>query len=73
MFLVFNKDKIMAFAVACSTVFVLFLMSTLFTQTPENAIPTSSNQTKNEINNTPGNNVIENQNNSIENNVNIKK
>lgn len=73
MFLVFDKDKIMAFAVACSTVFVLFLMSTLFTQTPKNAIPTSSNQTKTQINNTSENNAIESQKNSIENSVNIKK
>ena len=42
MFLVFNKDKIMAFVVACSTVFVLFLMTTLFARTPENTIATAA-------------------------------
>lgn len=42
MFLVFNKDKIMAFAVACSTVFALFLMTSFFAKTPENTIETSA-------------------------------
>lgn len=40
MFLVFNKDKIMAFVVACSTVFALFLMTSFFAKTPENTIAT---------------------------------
>ncbi len=44
MFLVFNKDKIMAFVVACSTVFALFLMSSLFAKTPEQIIQTSTIQ-----------------------------
>ena len=44
MFLVFNKDKIMAFAVACSTVFALFLMTSFFAKTPENTIETSSSK-----------------------------
>lgn len=44
MFLVFNKDKIMAFDVACSTVFALFLMSSLFAKTPEQIIQTSTTQ-----------------------------
>lgn len=44
MFLVFNKDKIMAFVVACSTVFALFLMSSLFAKTPEQIIQTSTTQ-----------------------------
>ena len=44
MFLVFNKDKIMAFVVACSTVFALFLMSSLFATTPEQIIQTSTTQ-----------------------------
>ena len=42
MFLVFNKDKIMAFVVACSTVFVLFLMTSLFANVPEATIETAS-------------------------------
>ena len=44
MFLIFNKDKIMAFVVACSTVFALFLMSSLFAKTPEQIIQTSTTQ-----------------------------
>ena len=39
-----NKDKIMAFVVACSTVFALFLMSSLFAKTPEQIIQTSTTQ-----------------------------
>jgi len=42
MFLVFNKDKIMAFLVACTTVFALFLMTSLFAKTPESTIATSA-------------------------------
>ena len=42
MFLVFNKDKIMAFVVACSTVFALFLMTSFFAKTPENTIATAA-------------------------------
>lgn len=42
MFLVFSKDKIMAFVVACSTVFALFLMTSLFAKTPGNTIQTSA-------------------------------
>lgn len=43
MFLVFNKDKIMAFLVACSTVFALFLMTSLFAKVPQtDAIQTSA-------------------------------
>ena len=41
MFFVFDKDKIMAFAVACSTVFALFLMTMLFAKVPENTIATA--------------------------------
>ena len=40
MFFVVNKDKIMAFVVACSTVFVLFMMTSLFAKTPANTIET---------------------------------
>ena len=47
MFFVLKKDKIMAFLVACSTVFVLFLMSSFFTKAPEDATPTSVTQGKN--------------------------
>lgn len=42
MFLVFNKDKIMAFVIACSTVFVLFLMTSFFAKIPENTVETST-------------------------------
>lgn len=42
MFLVFNKDKIMAFVVACCTVFALFLMTALFAKAPQNTIETAS-------------------------------
>ena len=42
MFLVFNKDKIMAFVVACCTVFALFLMSSLFASTPQDVIQTAT-------------------------------
>lgn len=42
MFLVFNKDKIMAFLIACSTVFALFLMTSLFAKIPENTVETSA-------------------------------
>ena len=42
MFLVFNKDKIMAFVVACCTVFALFLMTSLFAKVPENTVQTSA-------------------------------
>jgi len=42
MFLVFNKDKIMAFVVACATVFALFLMTSFFAKVPENTIVTST-------------------------------
>lgn len=42
MFFVLKKDKIMAFAVACSTVFVLFLMTSIFAKVPENTIATAS-------------------------------
>ena len=42
MFFVLKKDKIMAFLVACSTVFALFLMSSLFTEMPQIAIETGS-------------------------------
>lgn len=44
MFLVFNKDKIMAFAVACCTVFALFLMTSLFAKVPNDTIETASTQ-----------------------------
>lgn len=44
MFFVFNKDKIMAFAVACSTVFALFLMSSLFAKIPNNTMETVATQ-----------------------------
>lgn len=45
MFFVFKKDKIMAFLVACSTVFALFLMTSFFAKTPEDAsILTGANQ-----------------------------
>lgn len=40
MFFVFNKDKIMAFLVACSTVFVLLLMTSLFTKGPSGTVET---------------------------------
>lgn len=43
MFVVFNKDKIMAFLVACTTVFTLFLMTSLFAKVPENTIETAAN------------------------------
>lgn len=42
MFLIFNKDKIMAFLVACSTVFALFLMTSFFAKIPEEALETST-------------------------------
>lgn len=42
MFLVFNKDKIMAFVVTCTTVFALFLMTSLFAKVPENTIETAT-------------------------------
>lgn len=42
MFVVFNKDKIMAFAVACTTVFVLFLMTSMFAKTPTKTIETAN-------------------------------
>lgn len=42
MFLVFNKEKIMAFVVACSTVFALFLMTSLFAKVPEKTIETAT-------------------------------
>ena len=42
MFFVLKKDKIMAFLVACSTVFVLFLMSSLFTEAPQITMSTSA-------------------------------
>ena len=42
MFLVFNKDKIMAVVVACSTVFVLFLMTSLFAKAPNTTVQTST-------------------------------
>lgn len=42
MFFVLKKDKIMTFLVACSTVFVLFLMTSIFARAPENAISTSA-------------------------------
>lgn len=42
MFLVFNKDKIMAFVIACSTVFALFLMTSFFAKIPENTVETST-------------------------------
>jgi len=61
MFLVFNKDKIMAFVVACSTVFALFLMTSLFAKAPENTIQTvsmSNNESK--------------ENNNIETNINLE-
>ena len=38
----FNKDKIMAFAVACTTVFVLFLMTSMFAKTPTKTIETAN-------------------------------
>ncbi len=41
MFLVFNKDKIMAVIVACCTVFVLFLMTAFFTKSPGDTIETA--------------------------------
>lgn len=44
MFLVFKKDKILSFLVACSTVFVLFLMTALFTETPSQTIATATTQ-----------------------------
>lgn len=50
MFLVFNKDKIMAFVVACSTVFALFLMSSLFAKTPDKIVETSSTSKEISIN-----------------------
>ena len=40
MFFVVNKDKIMAFVVACCTVFVLFMMTSLFAKAPANTIET---------------------------------
>ncbi len=46
MFLVFKKDKIMAFAVACCTVFALFLMTSLFTKVPESTIETIATRKK---------------------------
>lgn len=46
MFLVFKKDKIMAFLVACSTVFVLFLMTSFFAQVPSETITTATTQKK---------------------------
>ncbi len=42
MFLVFKKDKIMAFVVACCTVFALFLMTSLFAKVPENTLETAT-------------------------------
>lgn len=46
MFFVFNKDKIMAFVVACTTVFALFLMTSLFADIPKNTVPTVSTAKK---------------------------
>lgn len=62
MFLVFNKDKIMAFVVACSTVFALFLMTSLFAKAPENTIQTVSM-----------NNNVSKENNNIETNVKLEE
>lgn len=42
MFFVFNKDKIMAFVVACCTVFTLFLMTSFFAKVPEETVATAS-------------------------------
>lgn len=61
MFLVFNKDKIMAFVVACSTVFVLFLMTSFFAKVPENVIQTSTeSEVINKENSVSDNNVLQN-------------
>ena len=40
MFFVVNKDKLMAFFVACSTVFVLFMMTSMFEKTSNTTIET---------------------------------
>ena len=42
MLFVFKKDKIMAFIVACTTVFALFLMTSLFAKVPENVVQTAT-------------------------------
>lgn len=46
MFLVFNKDNLISFFVAACTVFVLFMMTSLFAKTPQTVIETSSNAKK---------------------------
>ncbi len=48
MFCVLKKDNIMAFIVACSTVFVLFLMTSIFAKPPENTVVTVSQNINNE-------------------------
>ena len=47
MFFVLKKDNIMAFLVACSTVFILFMMTSFFTKVPEEVTTTSATQEKN--------------------------
>ena len=42
MFFVFNKDKLVSFAVAMCTVVALFMMTSLFAKVPENTIETAS-------------------------------
>lgn len=42
MFYVFNKDKLVSFAVAMCTVVALFMMTSLFAKVPENTIETAS-------------------------------
>lgn len=65
MFYVVNKDKLMAFVVACSTVFVLFMMTSLFAKSPGNTIQTVetskqlTTQTEEEDSNKVENNQIQ--------------
>ncbi len=42
MFYVFNKDKLVSFAVAACTVLALFMMTSLFAKTPENTLQTAA-------------------------------
>ena len=69
MFFVVNKDKIMAFVVACCTVFVLFMMTSLFTKTSANQIETVETSQK-VLTQTK---QIEEDENEIENNEIIQK
>ena len=63
MFFVVNKDKVMAFVVACSTVFVLFMMTSLFAKAPGNTIETV--ETSKQL---PAQTEKEEESNKIENN-----